>query len=71
MNTSDQVKFCINLARQRSGALNLVCLDGLELIDEERYTAFVNVAKNMDTQFFVTRVSTNPLSINGSPISVQ
>lgn len=64
INSSEQVKFAINLAIRRAGDLKLICVDGLELIDALRYEKFIAAAKAMtDYQFIVTRVSNQPLSV--------
>lgn len=57
INSSDQVRFVLQLAALRAGDLKLVCVDGLEMIDPDRYLRFVEAAKKMDLQFFVTRVT--------------
>lgn len=67
--TSDQVKFCMQLAvhRAQSRAVKIICVDGLELIDGDRYLKFVEVAKQLSetlgVQFFVTRVTTNDFAV--------
>lgn len=63
VNTSDQVRFAMQLAAVRAGELKLVCVDGLEILDPERYVRFVETAGKMDLQFIVTRVADKELSI--------
>lgn len=63
VNSSDQVRFVLQLAAHRMGELRMVCVDGLELIDPERYTRFVEAAKKLDMQFFVTRVTADEFTI--------
>jgi DNA repair exonuclease SbcCD ATPase subunit len=66
VNSSDQVRFVLQLAKLRAGDLKLVCVDGLEMIDPERYTRFVDVAKQMDLQFIVTRVTNEELTVESA-----
>jgi len=64
INSSDQVRFVMQLAALKAGEIGLICVDGLELIDAERYEKFKDVAVNMDVQFFVTRVSSEDFAVN-------
>ena len=68
LNTAAKVRFAIQLAVARAGKVGLVCVDGLELLDETTYGRFVEAASNQDkVQFVVTRVTEGPLKIEPKP----
>lgn len=56
LNTAQQVEIAVEIAKLRSGELGVICCDGLELLDEQRYAAFKEAALKSGLQLFVTRV---------------
>ncbi|MBL7997718.1 MAG: AAA family ATPase, partial [Candidatus Kapabacteria bacterium] len=67
VNTARQVQFALQLAviRARQKDLSLVCMDGMELLSTEAFSAFSEAAQSLnDIQFFVTRVSDTSLMIS-------
>jgi len=57
LNEASKISFCLMVAGLRKTKLPLVCVDGLEALDEEVFKKFVELAERTDMQFFVTRVS--------------
>ena len=57
INTAEQIRFALRIARLRAGELGVVCVDGLEALDPETFEAFKNAMSKTDLQMFCTRVS--------------
>lgn len=57
LNTAAQIRFCLMIAGLQKTKLPLVCVDGLEALDETVFNIFKAEADKTDMQFFVTRVS--------------
>ena len=57
LNEAARIRFCLMIAGLRKTKLPLVCVDGLEALDESVFQKFVELAEKTDMQFFVTRVS--------------
>jgi energy-coupling factor transporter ATP-binding protein EcfA2 len=57
LNEASRIKFCLMIAGLRKTKLPLVCVDGLEALDEEVFKVFKEEAEKTDMQFFVTRVT--------------
>lgn len=63
LNTQQQVDIAIEVAKLRAGKLGVVCVDGLELMDDEHYQAFQQKALESGLQFFVSRVSNSDFEV--------
>lgn len=57
LNEAAKIRFCLMIAGLRKTKLPLVCVDGLEALDEGVFEIFKAEAEKTDMQFFVTRVS--------------
>jgi len=57
LNEAAKIRFCLMIAGLRKTKLPLVCVDGLEALDEKVFKVFKEEAEKTDMQFFVTRVS--------------
>lgn len=57
LNEASRIRFCLMIAGLRKTKLPLVCVDGLEALDEEVFKVFKEEAEKTDMQFFVTRVT--------------
>ena len=57
LNEAARIRFCLMIAGLRKTKLPLVCVDGLEALDETVFQLFKEQAEKTDMQFFVTRVS--------------
>lgn len=63
LNRAAQVRLAVELAGIRAGDLGLVCVDGLECLDEETFAAFCAEAGEAALQFVVTRVGEGALAV--------
>jgi DNA repair exonuclease SbcCD ATPase subunit len=63
LNTAQQVEIAVEIAKLRAGELGLICVDGLELLDEEHYEAFRQAAAASGLQLIVSRVGSGALEV--------
>lgn len=63
LNTAEQVKIAIELAKIRAGRLGIICVDGLEKLDRATFEEFKNKAIESGLQMIVTRVNDSELNI--------
>ena len=64
LNKAQQVAIAVDIAKMRAGDLRVVCVDELESLDSEARDELLRLAEEADLQFFVTRVSDGPLTVN-------
>jgi len=57
LNTAKKVDIAIEIAKIRVGDLKLICVDGLEVFDNETLLEFKTKAEESDLQMFVTKVT--------------
>jgi len=57
LNEAARIRFCLMIAGLRKTKLPLVCVDGLEALDEKNRAIFIEEAEKTDMQYFVTQVS--------------
>lgn len=63
LSTAQQVEIAVEIAKLRAGTLGVICCDGLELLDSDRYAEFQQQAINSGLQLFITRVSDDAFTI--------
>jgi len=63
VNTAQKVKIAVELAKLRAGKLGLVCVDGIEALDQGMYEAFRAEAIKSGVQMVVTRVTDNDFAV--------
>lgn len=63
LSTSQRMKIAVQVAKLRAGKVPLICVDGMESLDEDNFQAFENAAKLSGLQFIVTRVGHGELSV--------
>ena len=63
LNSSQQVDIAVEIAKLRAGALGIICVDGLELLDAAHFEAFQTSAIASGLQLFVTRVTDGAFAI--------
>jgi DNA repair exonuclease SbcCD ATPase subunit len=63
LNTAQQVEIAVEIAKLRAGELGLICVDGLELLDQEHYEAFREHAAASGLQLIVSRVGAGGLEV--------
>ena len=57
LSGQEQVDVAIGIAKAMAGKLKIVCVDGIEKLDDESYTLFIETAEKDKTfQFFTTQV---------------
>ena len=56
LNTAQRVGIAFEIAKLRAGDLRLVCLDGMELLDQDSLEELRKQAQAGDVQVFITRV---------------
>jgi energy-coupling factor transporter ATP-binding protein EcfA2 len=65
VNGARKMAFILSVARLRAGALSVVCVDGLECLDDTTFAYFEQAAAAYpELQFFCTRVGTGELTIS-------
>lgn len=63
LNTAQQVDIAVEIGKLRAGELGVICVDGIELLDEAHFAEFRAKAVASGLQMFVTRVSDGPFEI--------
>lgn len=63
LNTAQQVQIAVDIARLRAGDLGIICVDGLEALDDATFAAFRTAAIESGLQMFVTRVGNGELDV--------
>lgn len=63
LNTAQQVEIAVSIAKLRAGELKVMLVDGLELLDSERFSEFRRQALDSELQLIVTRVSDDALTV--------
>lgn len=56
VNTAEKVKIAVQIAKFRAGEFPIVCVDGLECLDDSTYEVFKSEMLQSNCQTFVTRV---------------
>lgn len=64
VNTAEQIKCAIEIAKLKSGELKVICVDGIERLDADTFELFKQEAEKSGIQMIVTRVSDSELKIN-------
>lgn len=65
LNTAQQVHIAVEIAKLRAADLGVICVDGIELLDNASYEAFREQATESGLQLFVSKVMpTGDFSIN-------
>lgn len=69
LNTAARVRLSLTLAglRARAAGLPLVCMDGLECLDDDTFAAFAEKAPKAGLQLVVTRVGEGALNVESIP----
>ena len=66
LNHAEQIKLAVEVAKLRAGDCPLVCVDGLECLDEPTFGLLVAALQESGLQVIVTRVAPD-----GSPLKVE
>lgn len=57
LSDSEKLELGVRIACALAGGLKLVCVDGAEKLDRERWNQLMRLADETDVQFFITRVT--------------
>lgn len=63
LNTAQQIEIAVAIAKLRAKELGIVCVDGLECLDEENFQAFEKAMTGSGLQCFITRVTNTPMEV--------
>lgn len=63
LNTAQQVEIAVEIAKIRAGDLGVIVVDGLELLDSERFDEFKRQSIQSGLQLIVTRVADDSFAI--------
>lgn len=64
LNSGQQVEIAVEIAKLRAGKLGVIAVDGIELLDGERYQAFRDQMEGTGLQMFVARVTDDAFNIS-------
>ncbi len=64
LNTAQRVGIAFEIAKLRAGELAIVCLDGMELLDDDSLAEMQRRAAEDDLQVFLTRVNKGEFCVN-------
>lgn len=76
-STSKQIEISLAIARALNPTLRVICVDGWESLDDERQAAFIAAAAGDGFQYFVSEVTSGPLTVETdgaaetSPVTTQ
>ena len=65
LNLSRKVELAVQIAKIRAGALPLICIDGVELMDSNTFELFREEIRRNGMQAVVSRVSDKPFAVRG------
>lgn len=63
LNTAAQVELAVQVAKLRAGEVPLVCMDGMECLDQRTYELFMDAVADAGLEAVVTRVTDGPLTV--------
>jgi len=56
LSASEQLSFALQVVRKLNGEFKIINIDGVEILDKETFTWFLNEIEKDDFQYFITRV---------------
>jgi len=63
LNTAEQVKIAVEVAKLRANELGIICVDGIERLDKDTFDKFRHKAIESGLQMIVTKVGNTELKI--------
>jgi DNA repair exonuclease SbcCD ATPase subunit len=64
LNHAQRIDIAVAIAELRAGDLGVVCVDGIEALDNDSFAAFKERTAPLPLQFFVSRVANTPFNIS-------
>jgi len=71
LSTSRQIQLALEIARETSGDLKLICIDQFEALDNDRQAEFLKAIEADDFIYFITKVTNGELSIETDNIDKE
>jgi uncharacterized protein YdcH (DUF465 family) len=74
LSGQEQVDIAIGIAKAMAGKLKIVCVDGIEKLDDDAYALFIKAAEtDKDFQFFTTQVGSrgNGITIEDGMVKME
>lgn len=68
LSSSEQLKFGLQVVRALNGDFKVICVDGIESLDQESFEFFLKEVEGDDYQYFVSRVDGTLAEKNGHNI---
>ncbi len=69
LNTAEQVKIAVEVAKLRASELGIICVDGIERLDKDTFNEFKSKAIESGLQMLVTRVGNTELNIRSEMVA--
>jgi energy-coupling factor transporter ATP-binding protein EcfA2 len=69
LNTAEQVKLAVEVAKLRAGDLGIICVDGIEKLDQDTFNEFKSKAMESGLQMIVTKVGDSELKIETEKVA--
>lgn len=63
LNLEQRIRIAVEIAKLRAGTLGVICVDGIEALDSHSFGEFQRQTEGTGLQFFVSRVSDMPFTI--------
>ncbi len=69
LNTAEQVKIAVEVAKLRANELGIICVDGIERLDNDTFNEFKHKAIESGLQMIVTKVGDSELRIQSEMVA--
>ena len=69
LNTAEQVKIAVEVAKLRANELGIICVDGIERLDNDTFNEFKHKAIESGLQMIVTKVGDSELKIQSEMVA--
>ncbi len=64
LSSGEEIKFATKIAKSTAGDLKVICIDGIERLDEDTKKQFYKEIKDDEFQYFITEVSRGNLHVS-------
>lgn len=63
LSDGEKLEFAITIAKALNSEIKIICVDGAEKLDPERFNALKEMAQQDEYQYIITRVTEGPLTV--------
>jgi len=63
LSDGEKLEFAITIAKALNSEIKIICVDGAEKLDPERFNALKEMARQDEYQYIITRVTEGPLTV--------